>query len=156
MAKRTIDWIIVRDFKKREIGAIGFIGNKAAVIGSFYDYRDGNMDGQVSLGERIAAMISPFDLKRRAIVEVAMTARYDPNVLMRDTSFAQMAAHHYLSFAAGLINDGVYAVYFSRGVKSIAGAVAGRVAAGTIKQFLIRKGMEKAVREIYDEAMIPH
>ena len=80
--------------------------------------RDGNKDGEVSWGEWIASKISPISIEGMAVTEVAMSARYMPEVIMRDGSFAQEAARMYLNFAVGLVQVGIYAAYFSRGVKA--------------------------------------
>jgi hypothetical protein len=148
-----MDWIIVRDFRNREIGALGIIGNKVAVICAFYDDRDADKDGAVGWGEAFAATFSPIGVKNMAVTEVAMAARTDADVLMRDPSFANEAVQMWLKFASGLIVDGVYAVYFSRAVSGIATPIAGRLVDGTVKQFVVRKGMEAAVKQAYKKTM---
>lgn len=148
----NIDWIVVTGNTNKKIGAVGFIGDQAAVIVSFYDYRDGNQDGKVSWGEAIGAKLSPFDLKKKPIAEVAMQARYDTDVMMRDPGFNQMAVNIFLNFASGLVADGVYAAYFSRAVGGLAGGVAGGVTSNVVKQFAIKKGMESAVKQAYQSA----
>lgn len=150
-----IDWVVIRGLGNREIGAIGFIGNEVAVITSFYEDYDGNQDGKVSWGEWIAAKISPIGIDGKAVTEVAMAARHDLDVLQRDPSFQQEAAKIFLKFASGLVADGLYAVYFSRGVSAIAKPIAGRLTSNIVKQFVIRKGMEKAVKKIYDTQVKP-
>ena len=150
-----IDWIIIKGFGDRNIGAIGFIGNKAAVVAAFYDDRDGNKDGKVSWGEAIAAKISPIKIKGRAVVEVAMAARLELDVVERDPSFPQEAIAAFQNFATGLIIDGIYASYLKFSVGQAAGAVAGRMVIGTAQQFMIRKGMEAAVKGLYDATVRP-
>jgi len=145
----ALGWIIIEDFAKREIGAIGFIGNKAAVVASFYEDADGNMDGEVSTTEWIVSKISPIGIGGIGVTRVAMAARHEMDVVLRDPGFNQMAMNIFSSFASGLVADGVYAVYFSRGVSSVAKGIAGRAATGMVKQFAIKKGMEKAVKEAY-------
>lgn len=145
----AIEWIVVKGMKDREIGAVGFIGNKAAIVVSFYDDADGNMDGEVSWGEYIASKISPIGIGGIAVTRVAMAGRYQMDILTRDASFNQMAMNLYMKFAKGLVADGIYTVYFSRGVSSVAKGIAGRAATGMVKQFVIKKGMEKAVKEAY-------
>ena len=145
----AIDWVVVKGLGGREIGAVGFIGNKASIVESFYDDADGNMDGEVSWGEWIASKISPIGIGGMAVTRVAMAGRYQMDILTRDASFNTMAMNLYLNFANRLLADGVYAVYFSRGVGSVAKSIAGRAATGMVKQFVIRKGMQKAVKEAY-------
>ena len=145
----AIDWIVVKDFANREIGAVGFIGNTASIVASFYDDADGNMDGEVSMGEWVASKISPISLKGIGVTRVAMAGRYQMDILTRDAGFNNMAMNLYLNFAKGLVADGIYTVYFSRGVSSVAKGIAGRAATGMVKQFVIKKGMQKAVKEAY-------
>lgn len=151
MSARSIDWVIISRFD-RPIGAIGFIGNQAAIVTAFYDDRDGNKDGEVSIGERVVSMISPISIEGSAVVEVAMAARTDMDIVMRDAGFAQEAAQMFVHFAAGLVADGVYAAYFSRGIKMASAAVAKQIGGGMVREFVIRKGMEKAVKELYEAA----
>lgn len=144
------DWVVIRGNTNREIGAIGFVDGKAAIIAAFYDDNDGNQDGTVSWGEYLAAKFSPISLKNRAVTEVAMAARLDFDVLERDPSFPDVAEQMFLNFARGLLIDGVYAAYFSRAVSGIAKPIAGRLANDMVRQFVIRKGMEKAVKAAYN------
>jgi hypothetical protein len=147
-----IEWIVIEGLGNKQIGAIGFIGRQAVVVASFYEDFDGNQDGKVSWGEWIVGKASPLGIKGKAVVEVAMAARYDMRVLERDPSFQQEAAQMFLKFAQGLVADGLYAVYFSRGVGAIAKPIAGRITSDIVKQFVIRKGMEKTVKALYDQA----
>ena len=145
-----MDWIVVRKFRDQPIGAVGFVGSRAAVIAAFYDDADGDDDGSVSLVERAVYTISPVNLRGRQVVAVAMAARLDTEILSRDAGFGAEAMQLYLNFARGLISDGLYAVYFARGIKGVSGQLAERVSSDLIKQFVIRKGMEKAVKAAYD------
>ena len=60
-------------------------------IAAFFDDADGNKDGRVSLLEKIGSKVL-FDLKGANIAEVAMQARVNMDVVMRDANFAQMAS----------------------------------------------------------------
>lgn len=150
-----IEWIVIEGLGNKQIGAVGILEGKVAVVVSFYEDYDGNQDGKVSWGEWIAAKLSPIGIKNKAVVEVAMAARYDMRVLEKDESFQQEAARMFLQFAAGLVADGIYAVYFSRGVSAVAKPIAGRLTSNVVKQFVIRKGMEKAIKTIYDKSIKP-
>lgn len=147
-----LEWIPIKKFGNEPIGAIGFLGGKAVAVVSFYDDADGNQDGKVSWGERIAFTLSPVSMKGMAVVEVAMQARVNLEVLSRDASFATMANNLFLNFAKGLVRDGIYAVYFSRGVKTVGKSVAVNITSNMVKQFVIRKGFEKAVKEAFNAA----
>lgn len=148
----TVDWIIIRGFDRREIGAIGFLGNQAAVIATFFDSADADQDGEVSVFEEVVYRVSPVDLSKRNVVDVAMAARVNEDVLRRDASFGQAAMRLWINFAQGGVFDGVYAAYFARGIGAVAGPAARRLGAGKVKEFAIRKSMEGAVRELFRDA----
>ncbi|MGV6808681.1 MAG: hypothetical protein ACWA5U_02295 [bacterium] len=145
----AIDWVIVKKFKK-EIGAVGFINNNVAVIVAFYDDRDGDKDGNVSVGEWLATKFSPVSVKGSAIAEVAMAARHDMAILQRDMSFYSMANNIFLKFAKGLVADAVYQIYFSKSVGKISGTIAGRASNNLVTQYVIKKGMESSVKNAYN------
>lgn len=147
----SVEWIVVKQNTK-EIGAVGFVDGKALVVASFYDDFDGDRSGDVGVGEWVAGKISPISLKGKAITEVAMAAKYDMEILQRDAGFVQMANNLFANFARGLVLDGIYAVYFARGVKMSAGGVARLVASGTVKQFAVKKGFETTVKHAFNSA----
>jgi len=148
-----IEWVVIKDITGREIGAVGFVSRKATVVVAFYDDRDANYDGEVSTLEWIAAKWSPLGIENKAVTEVAMAARDDPKVLRRDPSFNDQAMDMFFDFTRELLADGLYATYFSRGVASTSKSIAGRFTSDTVKQFAIRKGMEKAVKSVYDHSL---
>lgn len=151
-----ISWCVVKGLTSNgtePIGAVGFLGNDAVIVISFFDDLDGNKDGKVSLGERIAGRLSPISLKNKSVVEVAMAARNEIDIIMRDPSFRQMSAQMFQSFAAGMIADGIFAAYFARGVRMGAGAAAVMVTNSKVKQFVIRKGFEKAVKAAFEASV---
>ena len=143
-----IDWYVVKlDGNNKPLGAIGFVDDKAAVITSFYDDRDANKDGAVSIPERVAFFVSPFRLKGINVVEVAMAARFDMEVNERDPEFYSMAVNLWINFAKGLVKDGMYAAWFGTSVNMGCGIVAKELATGLVKQWIIKKGMETAVKK---------
>lgn len=144
-----MDWVLITKFGSNPIGAIGFIGDDAVAIAAFYDDRDGNKDGKVSLLERFAAKISFAKLDGISLTEVAMQARVDPDVIERDPSFAQVATEIYLNFAKGLILDGIYTAYFARGVSMTGKGIAQLVTSSTVKGVVVRKGFESAVKDAF-------
>ncbi|MDF3416138.1 hypothetical protein HKX54_16320 [Sulfitobacter sp. M57] len=150
MAADKMEWVLVQKYGTEPIGAVGFIGKDAVSVVAFFDDRDGNSDGKISIGERLAAMLSPISIEGRNVVEVAMQARYDLDILQRDASFGNMASKMFLNFARGLVLDGVYAVYFARGVKMTGKGIAKYIGGGTVKEFAVRKGFEKAVKEAFN------
>lgn len=149
----SVEWILIRKWRQEPIGAVGLINGKVAIVTSFFDDRDGNKDGKVSFTERMAAMLSPISLEGSAVVEVAMQARVEFDVIERDPEFAQEAIRMWLHFAKGAILDGIYAVYFARGVKMTAGGVAKTITKNTVKEFAIRKGFEKVVKDAFMAAV---
>lgn len=149
----SIEWIEITKFGKDPIGAVGFVDGKAAIVTAYFSDLDGNKDGKVGWGEWVAGKISPISMEGSAVVEVAMQARVEMDVLMKDAGFQQMAMNLYLNFARGLVIDGIYAAYFSRGVKMGAKGVSKIVVSGTVKEMAVRKGMETAVREAFNAAM---
>lgn len=145
----TIDWIVIDVYPGKPIGAIGFIENKAAVIAAFYDAYDTNRDGKVSWGEWGVSWIPGLNVADYEIATVAMTARVNSSVLRRDGTFHQLANDIYLNFATGLVKEGLYKSYLSRSVGSIGTSVAGRLTENLVKRYLIKKGMESAVKKAY-------
>ncbi|GEM_PF-869007 len=150
MAK--IEWVTIKKWGPEPIGAIGFIGNDVVAVVAFFDDRDGDKDGDVSLFERVAFKLSPVSMKGGNVVEVAMQARVDMDVIMRDPSFNQVAMQMFVKFAHGLVMDGIYAAYFSRGVSMTGKGVAKMITSSMVKGFVIRKGFESAVKKAFKEA----
>jgi hypothetical protein len=150
MPSQPIEWVLIKKWKPEPIGAIGFIGNQAVAIIAFYDDYDANQDGNVGWGEWAIGKMSPVSIDGRNVAEVAMQARVEPDVILRDGSFPQMANSIFLNFARGLIIDGIYAAYFKRGVSMAGGGIAKMVTSGMVKEFAIKKGFETAVKEAFN------
>ncbi|HET6332321.1 MAG TPA: hypothetical protein VFG30_03875 [Polyangiales bacterium] len=148
-----IDWYVVKAGNGKALGALGFIDDEVVVITSFFDDKDANRDGSVSIPERVVGMISPFGTKGQAVMEVAMAARFDMDVLERDPSFYNVAIHMWLNFSRNLVIDGAYAAWFSMGVGQVSGAIAKTVTKNLVKQFVIKKGMESTVKYATKKSM---
>ena len=116
-----LDWIAVQDAfdKKKDIGAVGFVGNDIVTIVSFYDAADANRDGEVSWGEWLVSKNPIISTDGINITEVCQAAKYDMRILQRDASIIDMANKQFMEFATGLVMDGVYAVYFFLVVLSV-------------------------------------
>lgn len=125
------------------------LNGSACVIIAYYDDRDGNRDGKVSFAERAAAFISPISIEGMATTEVAMAAKYDMRILQIDPGFANMATQMYLNFARGLILDGIFTVYFKPGISVIGGGIAKKITAGMVKELVVKKGFEAAVKKAF-------
>jgi hypothetical protein len=148
----TIQWKEVRSWGNRAIGAVGLVGDEVVVIVSYYEDADGNMDGKVSWGERLASMVSPIRVGGSGITRVAVQAAADPDIVERDPGFRDQANQLFMGFAKQAVSDGIYAAYFSRAVGQGSGAIARGVIAGSIKQFIVKKGMEATVKKAFREA----
>jgi hypothetical protein len=154
MADDQLDWVIVKSGPNdKPIGALGFYGDKVAVVTAFYEDTDANEDGKVSIGEKIVSLISPLSVEGREVASVAMAARNDPDVISRDQSFYTEAARMFVAFATNLTFDGLYAVYFSRAIGQLSSIVAAGAVDGLVKQFVVRKGMESIIKRLYDSAV---
>ena len=149
----AIDWIEIRGFGNRSIGAVGFVGGDAVAIVAFHDDRDGDKDGTVSLTERVVSKLSPIGIDGKGVTEVAMAARVNTDVMTRDATVGQWAGRIFTEFGQSMVMDGAYAAYFSRGVRMTASGVAKVITGNMVRQFVIRKGFEKAAKEAFDGAV---
>lgn len=148
----ALDWMLVKGWNDKAIGAVGFVDDKAAVIISFYDDHDFDQDGTVSWKEKAQSFLPFIGKKGRVLAEVAMQAYATPDIAMRDPAIRQMAYGQLVSFAQDLIKEGIYTVYFARGVKMAGSGLAVLVTSNTIKQMVIREGFKKIVKEAFDAA----
>lgn len=145
-----MDWMIVKhSYKHNPIGALGYIDNKIAVVSTFYDDKDLDNDGEISLAERFFSL---FSMRGRALAEVLSQAKADPDIFMRDPSLQQLQGEAIVNFASGMIMEGIYISYFKMGVSQASSAVAGSLVSGTATRFVVRKGMEATVKRAYDFA----
>jgi hypothetical protein len=144
-----MDWILVTRNGPKAIGAIGFVDNTAAVVVAFYDDKDANKDGKVSTGEWLAFTLSPMSMKGMNVAEVAMQARGNPMIMERDPEFRVTSAQILVSFAQSMTMDALYKIYFSRGVSAVGSGVAQTITSNMIKQMVIKKGFEKAVKDAF-------
>jgi len=147
-----IDWLPVQERGRQPIGAIGFIANKAVMVIAFIDDGDANLDGRLTVNERLGSWFSPVSLKKRAVYLVAMQARVDLEIIERDGDFGRLAMQIFSTFATGLIKDAVFEAYFARPVAMAGRGVARRVSSKMVKRYVVRKGFEVAVREAFDTA----
>lgn len=161
MKTGALDWVMIQsNTADTYIGAIGFLldesgDEKASVIVAFFDDYDANEDGKLSVGERVMKLASPISMSGRVATEVAMQARFNEEVLSRDPDFGSLAAKTLTNFASSMILDGVYASYLKFPVASTAKAIAGNITQQVIKGYLIRKGMEAAVKKAFKELLKP-
>jgi len=146
-----MDWKLVRHSRTRkEIGALGFIDNKIAIVATFYEDKDWDHDGKVSLKEKFGSV---FGLKGKAVAEVLTQAMSDPDLLIKDPSLRQMHGNAIVQFASGMIKEGMYIIFFKRAIGQSCGVLAGSLASSSAARFIIRKGMEQAVKKAYMESI---
>ena len=143
----ALEWKLVYERNSRKpIGAVGFNGDEIAVVTAFYEDKDWNNDGKVSLLERFGSL---FSGKGRAMMEVVTAAYSDPDIMVRDPSIRQWWGDAFVKFASGLIVEGIYKVYFARAISLTAGGIAGTITQDTIKSYIIKKGLEATVKKMY-------
>ena len=149
----TLEWKLVYERGTRKpIGAVGFKGDEIAVITAFYEDKDWNNDRKVSLIERFGMV---FSGNGRAMAEVVTAAYSDPDIMIRDPSIRQWYGKAFVNFANGMIVEGIYKVYFARAIGQAAGGIAGSITQDTIKSYLIKKGLEATVKQMYQGTMMP-
>jgi hypothetical protein len=151
-----MDWILVTRNSPQPIGAIGFIDDTAAAIVAFYDDKDANKDGDVSLGEWAlfkAASTIGVKMNGMNVAEVAMQARGNPMIMERDPSFHQTSGQVFANFAHAMTMDALYKLYFSKGVSAVGSGVAKIITTNMVKQMVIKKGFEKAVKDAFKETV---
>ena len=146
-----MEWILVRHSKTGiEIGALGFLGNKIAAATTFYSDKDWNNDGKVSITERLTGFGSS---EGKAMTELLTQAMGDPNILMRDTTLKQLHGRAVVQFASGMMMEAIYIAYFKKAVGKSLGKLAETLVNGPATRFVIRKGMEQAVRKAYQSSI---
>ncbi|QND53260.1 hypothetical protein HB779_16185 [Phyllobacterium sp. 628] len=147
MAIDKIEWIIVRNYRQKPLGAVGFIGGKFVTAAAFYDDKDLNEDGSVSIVERVQTMIA--SQKYRSLATVVTNAALMADEIPDLDPIIELDVTMTKRYFGAAVLDGMYAVYLSPGVGSIAKAVAGNLVAGAVKQYLVTKGMEAAVKQYF-------
>jgi hypothetical protein len=149
----ALEWkLVYKPRTYKPIGAVGFNGDDIVVIAAFYEDKDWDDDGKVSLLERFVPI---FSGKGRAIAEVVTAAYSDPDIMIRDPSIRQWYGNAIVNFANGMIVEGIYKVYFSQAIGMAAGSVAGSITQNTVKSYLIKKGLETTVKQLYMKTTKP-
>jgi hypothetical protein len=147
-----MDWQIVRHSQSRKsIGAVGFIGDKIAIIAAFYEDKDHNHDGQVQMKERFVFPL--FSFKGKAVAEVAQHAFADPDIFMRDPSIYNIRGKALSQFGASMTKEAVYKIYFSTMIKVGVGRLVAELGTNTVKAFIIKNGLDKAVEAAYKKSV---
>jgi hypothetical protein len=144
----TIDWYVVRDRYRNNtpIGVLGFLDDEVVIIHAFHDDRDLNKDGKVSVAEFAFRFVNFTHAKGKAVADVATAAMWDENVYLRDASFQSMAMKEFLKVTRTAVLNGAMTAWLGLSMKMAAGAVAAQVGSGMVGSFVIKKGMETAVK----------
>ena len=153
-AKHKIHWILANSGGK-PVGAGAMVGGKIVAVVSFYDDLDGDMNGKVDWDEWLADCVNPFNLDGRMVTKAALIIANETAVEKGDDEFHREAKRMLVHQAAGLATDGIFAVYFSRGVSMASKGLAKLVTQNMVKEFALRKGMEKVAKEAFDAAVNP-
>lgn len=138
----TFSNVVISDGSK-DIGDIVFLGSQWVMIRAYYDDRDADEDGTVSIGEKVVWKLSPFNSSGFQIARVAYTASLNRAVLNKDGEFLEVGRKMQLAFAADLVVRGYQATY----LKGQAGKIASMFVTGFVKQWVVKKGAEKIVSE---------
>lgn len=146
-----IEWCPVRILRTRQvIGAVGFIDDRLAVVSTFYPDRDWDHDGRVDLLERFGTM---FTMRGMALADVLTRAIEDPDIMLRDTSIRELHGRAVVQFASGMILEGLYCTYLRLSVRQASSILASSLVNGAAARFFVRKGMEQAVKQVYNTAI---
>jgi hypothetical protein len=149
----AIDWTVVNHTRERKpIGAVGFLNDGIVAMVAFYADNDWDHDGKIDLKERFLLPMMT-SMKGKAIAEVALHAYQDPDIAIRDPSISQWRGDLLGKWASNMVFDGVYKTYLAYGVSRATGAIAGQITQNSIKAYVIKKGMEKAVKEAYEKSV---
>lgn len=133
-----------------DIGAMGLLNNKIAVIVTFFDDLDANHDGSVSNTEYI------FGWGQRGIQAalVAKAAPLNKELLKRcpeDIMIVQKET--FALFARELMLDAAFKVYFMRGVGAAGGVLANAITTSLVKNIVVRKAFSIAVGKIVGKGL---
>ncbi len=72
---------------------------------------------------------------------------------LRDPSFREEVTRAFTAFGSNLILQGIYQVYFARGVSMAGEGFAARITESEIMQFVIRKGFAAEVKSAFESAL---
>ena len=148
----SIQWIRVNERNGHDpIGMVGILDGEVVTVAAFHDDLDWDRDGEITRTERYgvpALMLGQHE--GHAIVHVARMAASDWDVLTLAPNFQQASGRFVVDFAANLIREAVWRVYFQRGSKAFSGSLAQVLTRNKVKQFFVKKAASRAVRAIFD------
>lgn len=146
-----LQWFKIKEaYGSQIIGAAAFKENELVAVVSFFEDKDMDRDGKVGIAERL----NLFRMKGAGIAACFTGLKSDPALFMKDANAINQGwGSAFVGLGAGLVADGIYAAYFNRAVKGIAGVVASTFTTNPVKSFVIRKGMEKVVKDAYHSSL---
>lgn len=149
-----IEWYEVyhQSISGLEIGAAGFLGSQAVAIASYFDDRDLNRDGRVSLEERMLSFVSPVRLSGANIVRVASGA-WDQYHAIDSCGLMELRNRTFIKLASNLWLDGIFSAYVGKLAKIPGARLAKGMTDHEIAQLVIRKTFESTLKRIIEETV---
>jgi hypothetical protein len=151
----TIEYMEVRTRRGRgdSIGAIGFLDDQWVVIAAYHDDADEDDSGDVSVGEWIASKTF-MGTPGRASYRVLKHACLDQAILDRDMSLWIELKAKTVELLHDVAVQGAYVAWFRPFIGAGCGALSSvLVGKHIIKQFAVKKGMERLVKEAIQRAL---
>jgi hypothetical protein len=146
-------WIEVIGNTNVPIGAVAVHGNSVPIVVAYFDDLDGNRDGRVSMGEKVAGFLAKGvglggALSGSGVLAVVMAARHEPDIVVDTDFISGVFSQTYSEWSRRTILDAAYGVYFKPLMGLAAGQIAGNLTGNAIKAFAIKKGMEAVAAAI--------
>lgn len=147
----NLTWYPIKEaYGSKIVGTAAFQGDDLIVVTSFYDDKDMNLDGEVSLLEKL----NPFGMGGKGLAMSFTGLKSNPDLWMKDPNAINSGwGRAFVKLGSGLIADGIYLVYFNQAVGKLSGVAASGITSNPIKNFVIKKGMEKLVKKAYEATM---
>lgn len=139
-----LDWLLIYHKTPVPIGAVGFMENSVVAVVSFFE--DNDIQADALVGKR-----APSDSS--AVALVAMKARQDMNVTVRDPHFQSAATRLSIDFERNVMLSGIYRTYFQRGVSMTGRGASQQIAGNFVKHFTFKKGSEGVITDAFRAAL---
>ncbi|KAG1713772.1 Protein ClpV1 [Nymphon striatum] len=140
------EWVEIHKGDGTAIGALAILDGKLAAIAAYHEDADWDQD-------ELEAFFQVIGAKGRSVLAVATQAKSDPDLLINYPSIYNMQGNLTAQYGAAMVVDGIYAVYFSRGVKVMSKGIARTIVSGTVKEFVVQKGLESAVKKAFEASI---
>lgn len=156
MAQINIEWPVVKDIKTlRPIGCLGYIDGTIVAVGAFYDGRDTNFDGKVSLRERLAIGSGSTQTKIMPLFSVVSNAI--ASLKLEDDAATLIQLQNILGMQVVLAPLMDLGFITAKAVASmtVGAAIARRIPAGAVVQFLVRQAFGRQVDNYFKAVVLP-